>query len=258
MQTKITVRVIAKDGKFLGDDIGGALVTVRDAQTRELLAQGVTVGGSGPNDCGGVMCVALRRGQPIPYEDASEFSVTLDLTAPRRIEVSAFGPLAARQSANTVSATQWVYPGKDIVAGDGFLLEIPGLIVQIIHPPTHFTPALLRELRIRANVAMMCGCPIEPKSGKTRNCCELPDDEQPWLPEEFEVQATIQSGGKTIAEVPLAFVPIPRAPTPGQFEGVWMPPEAGGIFQITVYAYQKANGNTGVDVATVVVPKAAA
>lgn len=254
METHITVRVIAKDGKFLGDDIGGALVTVRDALTRELLAQGVTAGGSGPNDVGGVMCVSLRRGQPIPNNGASEFAVTLDLTAPRLIEVTAFGPLAARASANTVSATQWVYPGKDITAGDGFLLEIPGLIVQIIHPPTHFTPKSLPELRIRANIAMMCGCPIEPKSGNSKNCCELPDDEQPWLPDEFEVEAAVHSGGKTVAEVPLAFVPVQSAGTPGQFAGIWVPPAAGGIFEITVYAYQKANGNTGVDMATVVVP----
>lgn len=255
MKTQITVRVIAKDGKFLGDDIGGALITVRDAWTRELLAQGVTAGGSGPNDEGGVMCVKLRRGQPIPNTKASEFPVTLDLTAPRLIEVTAFGPLAARQSANTASATQWIYPGKDIVAGDGFLLELPGLIVQILHPPTHFSPASLPELRIHANVAMMCGCPIEPKSAKTKTkiCCGLPDDEQPWLPDEFEVKAVIQTGGKTVAEIPLAFVPIPPAETAGQFAGIWIPPAAGGIFEITVFAYQKANGNTGVDVATVVV-----
>ena len=38
--TKVCVRVIARDGKFLGDDIGGASITIRDAQTRELLAKG--------------------------------------------------------------------------------------------------------------------------------------------------------------------------------------------------------------------------
>jgi hypothetical protein len=46
--TKLTVRVIARDGKFLGDDIGGALITVRDFHTGELLASGRTHGGSGP------------------------------------------------------------------------------------------------------------------------------------------------------------------------------------------------------------------
>ena len=38
--TQIDVRVIAKDGKFLGDDIGGALVTIHDVATGELLARG--------------------------------------------------------------------------------------------------------------------------------------------------------------------------------------------------------------------------
>lgn len=255
MDTKIAVRVIAKDGKFLGDDIGGAQVTIRDALTRELLAQGITRGTSGPNDQGGVMCVQLRRGEPIPCPPGtSEFVATLQLTQPRRIEVSAYGPLGARQSANTVSATQWIYPGKDITGGDGFLLEIPGLIVQIIHPPTHYTPHALSELRINANVAMMCGCPIDPKSGSAKICCHLPDDEQPWLPDEFEVKAIIQSAGVRVAEVPLSFVTIPPADTPGQFAGSWIPPASGGTFEITVYAYQQATGNTGVDFATVIAP----
>jgi hypothetical protein len=213
--TTIAVRVIARDGKFLGDDIGGAQITVRDAHTRELLSQGITSGGSGPNGCDGVMCVRLRRGEPIPTTGASVLNVTLDLDGPRQIEVTAYGPLAARGSANTVSATQWVYPGKNITAGDGFLLELPGLIVQIVDPPTHFAPQVLQELHIHANVAMMCGCPIE---------------------------------------VPLAFTKIPPANAPGQFTGTWIPPAAGGIFEIMVYAYQSSTGNTGVDVATLVAP----
>jgi hypothetical protein len=252
--TKIAVRVIARDGKFLGDDIGGALVTVRDAATKELLAQGVTSGGSGENGPGGVMCVRLRRGQPLPTAGASVFNVCLDLDRPRQVEITAFGPLGARQSANTVSATQWVYPGKDIVEGDGFLLELPGLIVQLVEPPTHYAPKVLPELRLRANVAMMCGCPIEPKTGKQKICGELPDDEQPWLPGEFEVKAIIRSTSGEAVVVPLAFTQTPPAYAPGEFTASWKPPAKGGIFEITVYAYQAATGNTGVDVATLVAP----
>jgi hypothetical protein len=253
--TEITVRVIARDGKFLGDDIGGASITIRDAQTKELLAQGITSGGSGPNDAGGVMCVSLRRGEPIPDTGASAFTTFLPLDRPRRIEVTAYGPLGARQSANTVSATQWIYPGKGITGGNGFLLELPGLIVQIVHPPTHYTPASLPSLTIQANVAMMCGCPIDYKTAASKNliCPELKDDQQPWLPEEFEVAALIT--GQTGAPVllPLAFRNIPPADTPGQFTGVWNAPPP-GTYEITVYAFQKATGNTGVDTATVIVP----
>jgi len=43
-ETRITVRVQARGGKFLGDDIGGAVVTIRDAMTGELFATGTTAG----------------------------------------------------------------------------------------------------------------------------------------------------------------------------------------------------------------------
>jgi hypothetical protein len=252
--TKITVRVIARGGKFLGDDIGGALVTLRDAQTKELLAEGITSGGSGLNGAGGVMCVSLRRGEPLPVTEASEYTADLRLDRPKRIEVTAYGPMGARQSANKVSATQWVYPGKDVTGGDGFLLELPGLIVQILHPPTHYSPASLPQLEIRANVAMMCGCPIDYKrEPSTMICPELPDSEQPWLPNEFEVAAAVRGQTGAPFEIPLQFVNTPPADTPGQFAGIWNAPPA-GIYEITVYAYQKATGNTGVDLATVIVP----
>ena len=42
--TSITVRVQAKGGKFLADDIGGSEVTIRDAQTGELLGGGLALG----------------------------------------------------------------------------------------------------------------------------------------------------------------------------------------------------------------------
>ncbi len=38
------MRVIARGGKFLGDDIGGAQVTIRDVLYGELLAFGRTQG----------------------------------------------------------------------------------------------------------------------------------------------------------------------------------------------------------------------
>ena len=150
--TKVLVRVIARDGKFLGDDIGGALVTIRDAHSGELLASGRTTGGSGNTK--GIMQTPRTRNQSIPTEDppnndACFFEATLSLEAPRLVEISALGPLAAQQSANRVSATTWIYPGIGIapvnspggqIRPDGFLLEIPGLLVQIVSPPQHYLP----------------------------------------------------------------------------------------------------------------------
>ena len=252
ISTKVCVRVIARDGKFLGDDVGGASVIIRDARTGQLLAQGTTSGSSGLDGPGGVMCASLRHGEAIPTTDASSYTAELKLDRPRRIEITAHGPLGIPESANTVTATQWVYPGKDIVEGDGFLLEVPGLIVQIVSPATNFNKRTLSALPIQAHVAMMCGCPIDSKTSEsTMICPELPADQQPWLPNEFEVSAVICGANGEIATIPLQFAET--TDTPGQFAGVWDQPLP-GTHEITVYAYQKVTGNTGVDVTRIHIP----
>jgi hypothetical protein len=193
----------------------------------------------------------LRRGEPIPTVNASSFTTTLKLDRPRRVEISAFGPLGIPRSANTATATQWVYPGKDVLEGDGFLLEIPGLIVQILSPVNHSGVRNPGEIEIQAHVAMMCGCPIDYKTEEARMVCpELRADEQPWLPNEFEVAAVVCAPSGARITIPMQFVE--GTPTPGQFAGVWQQPLPGS-HEITVYAYQKATGNTGVDTATVFV-----
>jgi len=245
--TKILVRVIARDGKFLGDDVGGALVTIRDVHTGELLASGRTTGGSGPTT--GIMQTPKTRNQPIPTadppgNDACFFEATLNLEAPKLVEIAALGPLAAQQSANRVSATTWVYPGLGIapldspggpIRTDGFLLEIPGLLVQVLSPPQHFDPFKPNpqmQIPISANVTMMCGCPI---------------NTDPWPENDFKVGASILHKGKTTN---LALHFDDQAPAPSQFTANWVPGDY-GVFEITVWAFQTSTGNTGVDHTTV-------
>lgn len=241
--TQIDVRVIAKDGKYLGDDISGALVTIHDVQTDELLARGTTSGGSGQQN---LMDICVTRSEVLPVDEASVFRVSLDLEEPRLIRVTAYGPLAAQQSANTVSLTQWVYPGKNIggAAGGGFLLEIPGLVVQILNPPTHFLPKIApQHIEIRANVTMMCGCPIG-----------IP----PWNPEQFDVMAVIKQGEYYSVELPLKYEENAPYGIPSQFANKWLVPknETGQpeIYEIIVSAFQQKTGNTGVDKATAIIP----
>jgi len=246
--TNITVRVIARAGKFLGDDIGGAEVTIRDVRSGELLAHGRTHGGSGPAS---LMSAPLTRTQPIPVadppdNDACRFDATLSLETPRLVEISAFGPLAAPQSANRVTATTWVSPGSNISPHghqrlDGFLLEIPGLMVQVLNPPAHYLPANPdpgQSIPIRANVTMMCGCPISNASGT------------PWPEADFEVAAVIVSDGAS-TEIPLHYDPRAPGGAPSQFFSDHWVPGAFGVYEITVRAYQKSTGNTGVDLTTV-------
>lgn len=242
ISTRILVRVIARDGKFLGDDIGGALVTIRDVRSGELLASGRTRGGSGPTQ--GIMQTARTRNQQIPTVDtnnnACSFEALVMMDEPRLVEISALGPLAAQQSANRVSATTWVYPGIGIapeptlggvLREDGFLLEIPGLLVQILSPPQHYlpgNPTPQMNIPISANVTMMCGCPIA---------------KEPWPETDFRVEASILHNGKTTSLL-LAF--NPNAGAPSFFTTNWTPGSL-GVFGITVWAFQTSTGNTGVD-----------
>ena len=152
--TEITVRVKTKDAKFLGTLMGGASVSIKDAQTGELLAKGLTTGGTGNTTS--IMKTPVARGVPISDESAAKFTATIDINEPRLIEVTAYGPMVNLQAANKVSATQWVVPGKHITGGDAWMLELPGFVVDVIAPQT---PATLKgvpqDVIITANVVMM-------------------------------------------------------------------------------------------------------
>jgi hypothetical protein len=248
--TPVTVRVIAVGGKFLGDDVGGALISLRDLQTGEILAEGRTTGGSGPLS---IMTQSLKRTQPIPTadpdkpsNDAARFDVTLMLDRPRWVEVTAVGPMVAPQPAR-VTQSIWLYPGVSESPGDGerqdgLLLQIPGLLVGVLAPPAHYLPdaAVAKEkIVIRANVTMMCGCPIN-ASG-------------PWPSDDFEVVAHIEHGDAKTTW-PLRFVPEEVAGAPSQFASQPWDAPAPGIYNIDVVAYQKSTGNLGVGRTSVIIP----
>ena len=230
--TVIEVRVISKRAKFVGTSMGGAHVTLRDALTGELLTEGTTQGSTG--DTKRIMTAAPRQGDVMATADAASYTAELHLEKPRKIEVAATGPVAQQQSATSVSQTQWVVPGKHITEGDAWLLELRGLVVDVLEPPTHVklqgTP---REVKLSANVTMMCGCPIGP--------------DLPWKPDEFEVRAILRRDGDRVGTVQMEY-----AGKASQFEGT-VQVEKPGAYQVTVYAYEPANGNTGLDHVTFIV-----
>jgi hypothetical protein len=143
-----------KDAKFLGTSMGGASVHIKDAQTGELLATGLTVGGTG--DTARIMKTPVRRGVPLSDASAAKFTATIDIDEPHLIEVSAYGPMANPQAANAVSATQWVVPGKHITGGDAWMLELPGFAVDVMAPAAPATlQGVPQDVTITAKVVMM-------------------------------------------------------------------------------------------------------
>ena len=246
--TTVEVRVIAAGGKFLGNDAGGAEVTLRDALTGELLKHGRVRGGSG--DVTAIMETARTWGTPIPVDDdAACFPATLDLVEPRLVEFSACGPLGSLAAARRVTESRWLAPGDDLTGELGVVLVIPGLLVQILSPATHQALSDAQGVRIEANVAMMCGCPI---TGDASPPSSPPGG--PWPASEFDVRALIYELTDE-ATVLQATVPLAYAGTPSRFSGSWEMTSP-GFYQAVVVARQTTGPNTGVDRATFFWPPA--
>lgn len=229
--TDLEVHVISKGAKLIGTSMGGVRVLVEDADTGEVLARGVTAGSTG--DTRHIMGTDHGRNAPLATGDGAAFTTTLELRQPRRLRFVAYGPLAQRQAANEASVTQWVVPGKHLTGGDGVLLEIPGFAVDALAPRTHSRlSGLPREVPVEANVTMMCGCPIEPGGL--------------WNADGYEIGARVLRNGSPFAEIEL-----PYAGAASHFVGTFQATEP-GLYEITVYAYDPENGNTGVDFTTVI------
>lgn len=241
--TSILVRVQAKGGKFLADDIGGAEVMIRDSLTGERLGGGLVQGTDSGNlassyTAGASPSVIVTPGDPpavqwlIPDETTSHLKVDLPIRRPTLLEISAWGPLGGLQSAHRVTATQWIVPGQKLDQPPGFILLIPGLIVQVLSPPTHLTlTSLPQTVSFEANVAMMCGCPIA--------------DGEPWLPADFDITASIGPAGQPAGTV----VPLAYTGTTSLFSGTWQVAQS-GFYQAAVTAIQKSTGNTGTGTVT--------
>ncbi len=229
--TPITVRVMSKDAKFVGTSMGGVKVTLRDAHTGEILATGLTKGGTGNTKL--LMHENAGRRATLSDASAAKFEATLDLDAPRMIEVEAYGPVGQPQAAHRVLSSQWVVPGKGITGGDGWVLELPGFVVDVLAPPAHVKLGATDKVDVKANVVMMCGCPIAPGGL--------------WDASKYEVEAIVSRDGEEVARVPLSF-----AGETSQFAGS-VPIEKAGTYDIIVYAHDPANGNTGLDRTTFIV-----
>ncbi|MBC6497758.1 MAG: hypothetical protein GDA54_05505 [Alphaproteobacteria bacterium GM7ARS4] len=229
-ETRLKVSVLSKGAKFIGSSLGGARVLLRDKETGEILAQGVTKGTTGST--AGIMLDDREAGRPLSTADSAHYSVTLDLEKPRLIEFQAYGPLAQRQAANRASMTQWVVPGKHIDEGDGMMLVLAGMAVDIVSPLAHRRLELAGKesyaVPVVANVTMMCGCPLTPDGL--------------WRADDFVVEAVLSdSDDKVIARQRLRTHDIPsRFST--QFDI-----STKGWYQLMVYAYQASTGNTGLD-----------
>jgi hypothetical protein len=239
--TQVLVRVQAKGGKFLGPDAGFSQVTLRDAATGAVLATGLAAGdaaGSGTLS-GGFSAGATRQAivtqqwgtethlwlSATPGQATAGFTATLDLDAPTLVEFTAEGITGGAPDGHTTSQTMWLVPGDDLTAEPGVVLVMPGLRVAVAAPAGPVSAAA--GVGVTANVAMMCGCRIDPTL--------------PWLPSEFAVAASVlRADGTPVAEAPLAFQSTSTFATTAP---IALP--GPGEYRVVVTAVQGAEANVG-------------
>jgi hypothetical protein len=151
--TKIIVRVVAKDSKVIGSGVGGAFVRIRNLETGEILAQGKQEGGTG--DTERIMVWPRRRGETIyGTSGAGSFQVEIPLDRPTQAEVYAEAPLAYPHAIQKGLKTLTLIPGKHIL-GEGVIIELDGLIVNILNPSPKEGLKKGEEVTIKAEVRML-------------------------------------------------------------------------------------------------------
>lgn len=160
VDTEVLVRVVAHGAMVLGDEVGGARVTITDAATGEVLASGLQQGDAG--DQNQIMRTPRLMGEPLYSSRASaSFRATLRLERPTLVEISAQGPLAYPQATRHASKTVLLIPGQDLT-NDGIVLHLYGFIVQIEHPNPG-TPLIAKDdMKLRASIRTLSGSPVRP------------------------------------------------------------------------------------------------
>ena len=227
--TDVMIRAQSKDAKFIGTSIGGAKVIVKNAETGEILAEGMTEGSTGDTDK--IVKDPITRGKQLTDEDTAGFLAQLDIDEPTFVTVEVIAPWNKKQARVTSSTQLWVIPGKNIT-GDGVVLEVPGFVVDILSPQTHERITSDKTVDISANVVMMCGCPLT--SGGV------------WNADEYEVKAIVSREGTKVQTVDLEI-----QEKPSTFSGkTTLSP---GNYEVSVYAFDPKTGNSGVDKTNIII-----
>lgn len=228
-ETSVMIRAKAKDAKFIGSSIGGAKIIVRNNLTGEILAEGTTKGSTGNTEK--IMKEDWKRRQDLSEENTAGFLAELDLEEPTFVTVEAYAPINKKQATVKSSTQLWLIPGKDIL-GDGIVLEIPGFVVDILSPQTHEALSSEENITIKANIVMMCGCPVT-EGGI-------------WDASQYELNAKITGEDGTSSEV--ALTQTEKSSTFSAETKL-----APGLYEVMVYAFDPKTGNAGVDKTNIIV-----
>ena len=225
--TEVLVRVVAHGALVLGDEVGGASVTITDIATGRLLASGKQQGEAG--DQNQLMRTPRLMGEPhYSSRNAASYRTTLELEHPTQVEIAVAGPLAYPQAMQRASRTVLLVPGQDLL-NDGIVFDLYGYIVQIEQPKPGEPLIAKEDVKLRATVRLLSGDLLRPHGDwdarKTNIFADVMIGDR--IIERLQL---FYSGDKSLFEAPF-FVPLPT--------------EAPDGINVRVVAADRSNGNFG-------------
>ena len=220
--TKVLVRVTAKDAKIIGSGVGGARITIRDAVSGTVLAEGVQTGSTGSTSS--IMGARERDATVYDTDGAAGFLAELDLREPTRVLIEATGPLGVEHAVQMGSKSVLVIPGRDIT-GEGVIIELNGFTVEVQSPEIGQVLHAGEAFDVRTRVTMLCGCPTEPGGM--------------WDSDDYEIVVRAVRDHEVVGEWPMAFT----GTTSEYAAPVRL--DAPGEFDLQVIAIDAGKGNAG-------------
>lgn len=185
--TTVVVRVVGNHALALGDTVGGADVTIRDAETGAVLASGLQTGAGG--DLRSIMQTPREHIEQVySTKGAAAFTATLHLAKPTLVEITGEGPLKFPHAKRRASKTVLLYPGRH-VTGDGIVLDLNGLLVQLESPPKDRPLGIGDTGTIHATVKMLCDCVVEPFGN--------------WDSRKMQLYGEMRVGARVVAKIDL-------------------------------------------------------
>jgi len=227
--TEVMVRVVAHGAMVVGDEVGGARVTITDVATGRLLASGQQQGEAG--DQNQIMHTPRLMEEPhYSTRPSGSFRTTLHLDRPTLVEISAQGPLAYPASMQRASKTVLLIPGRDLTR-DGIVLDLNGYIVQIEHPAAGESLIAKEDVTLRASVRTLSGAVVRPHGD--------------WDSRKITIYGEVMIGDRVIERLQLFY-----SGSKSSFEAPFFvptPAEAPKGISLRVVAADGAGANFGMD-----------
>lgn len=225
--TEVLVRVVAHGAMVIGDEVGGARVTIAEAATGRLLASGLQQGEAG--DQNQIMRTPRLMEEPrFSSRPSASFRTTLHLDRPTLVEIAAQGPLGHPAAMQRASKTVLLIPGQDLT-NDGIVLHLYGFIVQIEQPLPGESLIAKDDVILTASVRTLSGSLVRPHGD--------------WDSRKVTIYGQVLIGDRVVERIQMFY-----SGTKSRFEAPFFVPtstEAPNGVTLRVVAADGAGGNFG-------------